>query len=64
MIKQRRTNMYDIHEIPKNKVTFCNKCELRDPFTATCPKHPNGIPYQVLTQKTPCKEFEPKTKEK
>ena len=56
--------MYDIHEIPKNTVTFCNKCKHRAPLAATCPKYPNRIPDQVLTQKTPCKEFEPKTKEK
>ena len=55
--------MYDIHEIPKNTVTFCNECALRVPFTATCPKYPNRIPDQVLTQKTPCKEFEPIKKE-
>ena len=38
--------------------------QLRVPYTATCKKYPNRIPDQVATQKTPCKEFEPKTKEK
>ena len=55
--------MYDIHEIPKNTVTFCNECALRVPFTATCPKYPDRIPDQVLIQKTPCKEFEPITED-
>ncbi len=52
--------MYDIHDIPRNAVTFCNKCKLRVPFTATCKKYPDRIPNEVLKQKTPCKEFEPK----
>ena len=56
--------MYDIHEIPKNRVTFCNKCKLRVPHTATCKKYPDRIPQEVARQKTPCKEFEPIKKEK
>ena len=55
--------MYDIHEIPKNAVTFCNKCALRVPFKATCKKYPDRIPQEVARQKTPCKEFEPKKSE-
>ena len=47
---------------PKNAVTFCNKCKLRENYTATCTKYPKGIPDEVLIQKTPCKEFEPITK--
>ena len=47
---------------PKNMVTFCNKCKLRENYTATCTKYPKGIPDEVAIQKTPCKEFEPITK--
>lgn len=53
--------MIDNRDIPKNAVTFCNKCKLREPFTAVCTKYPNGIPHEAATQKTPCKEFEPIT---
>jgi hypothetical protein len=49
--------MIDNRDIPKNAVTFCNKCQLRKNYTATCTKYPNGIPDEVATQKTPCKEF-------
>lgn len=51
--------MYDSRDIPKNAVTFCNKCKMRAKGTATCPKYPDRIPNEVLKQKTPCKEFEP-----
>lgn len=43
--------------IPKNAVTFCNKCALRKNYTSTCSKYPNGIPHEVLVQKEPCKKF-------
>ena len=43
---------------PRNAVTFCNKCSLRK--IATCKKYPDGIPIEILTQKTPCKEFQEK----
>ena len=57
-LKKKDNEAYERLDIPKNAVTFCNKCKLRKNFTATCTKYPNGIPHQVLTQKTPCKEFE------
>ncbi len=49
--------------IPKNAVTFCNRCALRKDYTATCKKYPENIPYEVLVQKEPCKEFEEKKKD-
>ena len=45
--------------IPKNAVKQCNKCKKRVNFTATCPKYPKGIPYEVLVGES-CVEFEPK----
>ena len=43
----------------KNAVKQCNKCKKRVNYTATCPLHPKGIPFEVLTGED-CPEFEAK----
>ena len=36
---------------------ICNKCSKRLTKSTTCKVYPNGIPKEILTKKSDCKQF-------